>query len=261
MSNNEKKRDGYVVSPSSVRLACLSWMIMSSFASYQPGQPVHYTSFSSPLVLSACDDEKGVPEFTPVVPSNRVSQKRDSGVEVALAPPVKRGFPTDAIMDALLQTTVPEVLNSGSSVPEETVDVLLGSLTPTLDYFSNEIMFYNNGVLERQTNPVSLPSFVNLEETESEADTSATDFVSEDEPSDMDGIFEVHWNDEEDDRDNVTSECLYGVNWVCECRKDYACPVCYETPVSPVSTICGHVFCRNCIKRLFMVSVRLESDW
>ena len=231
MSNNEKKRDGYVVSPSSV-----------SFASYQPGQPVHYTSFSSPLVLSACDDEKGVPEFTPVVPSNRVSQKRDLGVEVALAPPVKRGFPTDAIMDALLQTTVPEVPNSGSSVPEETVDVLPGSLTPTLDYFSNEIMFYNNGVLERQTNPVSLPSFVNLEETESEADTSATDFVSEDEPSDMDGIFEVHWNDEEDDRDNVTSECL----------KDYACPVCYETPVSPVSTICGHVFCRNCIKRLFM---------
>ena len=92
--------------------------------------------------------------------------------------------------------------------------VLANSLTPTLDYFSNEIIFYNNGVLERQTNPVSPPSLVNLEETESETDTSAVDFLNEEEPSDMDGIFEVHWNDE-DDRDNTTSECLYEMDFVC----------------------------------------------
>lgn len=214
MSNNEKKGDGYAVNPSSVRLDRLSWMLMSSFASYQPGYPIHYSSSITPFVVSVCDDEKGVSEHAPVVPGNRCSQKRDSDVEVALSSPVKRGFPTDVIIDALLQTTIPEVPSSGSSVPEETMGVLANSLTPTLDYFSNEIIFYNNGVLERQTNPVSPPSLVNLEETESETDTSAVDFLNEEEPSDMDGIFEVHWNDE-DDRDNTTSECLYEMDFVC----------------------------------------------
>lgn len=214
MSNNETKRDRYVLSPSSVRLAYLSWMIMTSFASYQPGHPIHCPSLASPFVLSACDDEKEVSENTPVVPSNRLSQKRETGVEIALAPPVKRGFPTDVIIDALLQTTIPEVPDSISNLPEETSGIHTSSLTPTLDYFSNEIIFYNNGVLERQTNPVSPPNLVNLEETESDVDSSTIDFVNEEEPSDMDGIFEVHWNDE-DDRDNTTSECLYGMQLVC----------------------------------------------
>ena len=36
-------------------------------------------------------------------------------------------------------------------------------------------------------------------------------------------------------------------------RKDYTCPICLERPLHLISTTCGHVYCRRCIRRLFRV--------
>lgn len=42
-------------------------------------------------------------------------------------------------------------------------------------------------------------------------------------------------------------------------RKDYLCPICLEAPHNPVSTLCGHIFCEKCIRRMFKVcSVRFD---
>ena len=37
-------------------------------------------------------------------------------------------------------------------------------------------------------------------------------------------------------------------------RTSYDCPICMEHPVKPLSTICGHIFCRQCLRELFKVN-------
>lgn len=37
-------------------------------------------------------------------------------------------------------------------------------------------------------------------------------------------------------------------------RTSYDCPICMEHPVKPLSTICGHIFCRKCLRELFKVN-------
>ena len=42
-------------------------------------------------------------------------------------------------------------------------------------------------------------------------------------------------------------------------RNSYCCPICLEKPRSPISTMCGHIFCEVCIRRLFCVRVAEEA--
>ena len=37
-------------------------------------------------------------------------------------------------------------------------------------------------------------------------------------------------------------------------RTSYECPICMEHPVKPLSTICGHIFCKKCLRELFNVN-------
>ena len=53
---------------------------------------------------------------------------------------------------------------------------------------------------------------------------------------------------------------MVSVVLLCNCRnecvifrKDYLCPICLEAPHNPVSTLCGHIFCEKCIRRMFKV--------
>lgn len=91
----------------------------------------------------------------PPVSSNRPFQPSEShGAEVSSFEPeivasrTKRFPYCQVMLDALRQTVVPEV-------PQHSPEVVVASslsvneITPSLDFFSNDVIYYNNGVIER----------------------------------------------------------------------------------------------------------------
>lgn len=162
------------------------------------------------------------------------------------------------IYDALRQTEVPNVPTASNLAPTVTQNQSTPSerpTIPTVNYFSNEILFYCDGVFRRPEHIIN-PSFhfYNsqwIPELLSE---------SEEDESEVESVYSLEDDVECKEKEDVHSQLLYSLLFLFMYRKDYACPICFESPTSPVSTICGHVFCEKCLKRLFRVGSKCISD-
>lgn len=190
---------------------------------------------------------------------DRRNEKRDEMNNLSLIPN-KRLYIPDMIYDALQQTTVPSVpQQERTELPPEETPVVT-PIVPPLDFFSNDIFYYDgraDSAVEENTHALQLPApaFIPLWDPFDGIWARDVDEYSSDS--------EVVYSDEEDskrERDPVRCHTLSPFSACIMRRESYSCPICYESPVSPVSTICGHIFCEKCIKRLFRVEVGLPSE-
>ena len=198
-----------------------------------------YTSIEPSTIVDFPILTEAVAETT-IIP--RMSLKRDSAS--ILDEELYRDWNSrrDSIIDALLQTKIPVIPEVAVSYDEAQSDP---PEMPSLNYFSNEVIYYNNGILERPNVDLSLPvvyavPLSNLAWNSDESENDDCSIYSSDN-SLSEGV----------QYDSLYSKCPYFIH-----RKDYLCPICLESPRTPVSTFCGHIFCEKCIKRLFRVRIR-----
>ena len=190
---------------------------------------------------------------------DRRNEKRDEASNLSLIPN-KRLYIPDMIYDALQQTTVPSVpQQERTELPPEETPVVT-PIVPPLEFFSNDIFYYDgradSAVEENAHAPQPpAPAFIPIWDPFDRIWARDVDDYSSDS--------EVVYSDEEDskrERDPVKCHTLSLFSVCIMRRESYSCPICYESPVSPVSTICGHIFCEKCIKRLFRVWVGWSSE-
>ena len=103
------------------------------------------------------------------------------------------------------------------------------------------------------TSPISHPVLQDEKENSEENDDSDDIIEIIDLADDTESVKSL------DDQSSDESENMY----VCFCfftfSNSYCCPICLEKPRSPISTMCGHIFCEMCIRRLFWVRI-VEQD-
>lgn len=146
--------------------------------------------------------------FQPTAPSSsqpqRQSIKRDlNAIENAMNNNKSMHFD---LHDALRQTKVPSVPGPISASPV-TDRVIPASITPTLDYFSNDVFFYSNGVFQRPViHTVTTPPQVIIRNHDLLSESDNDD-------SEIDSVYSCMENEELRERENVHSQILY--DWIC----------------------------------------------
>lgn len=202
----------------------------------------------SPNIQGLLWDPSSLPHAVvpPLSSGDRRNEKREAPSYLPLVSN-KRSYVPDNIYEALQQTTIP-------SVPQEDLaadaddEATACPIVPVIDFFSNGVFFYDSGnapVQEEAPYP-SAPLLYDF-------GISVVPRDVEDDSSDEEVVYSDEGDLQPTERGNVKCRTLWALIMFLMCREGYACPICYESPVSPVSTICGHVFCEKCIKRLFRV--------
>ena len=221
------------------------------------------------LVSSSDDDSAAIEESQPVPSSGHSRSENHSGR-------VQRGRRDEH--SSTVQSRLPEESDgddedhlSDSEDGSQISDVVYDDNQAVMDYL-DMIQWYlglsDDALDDSQfwTNP-SFPFLYPPQHDDSEEHSSDEDEDEDEDESDDSSEHDsdapidcLQSSDEEivdisgDKEDTAPVEYpLYAPGAFVTYRKDYTCPICLERPLHLISTTCGHVYCRRCIRRLFRV--------